>query len=85
MLDDILGIVFELILDGVVEAINWKKVPMPVRVILSVVILVLVLGVCGFLIGNGINTGKVALIILGVVLLIVFTALAIYEIKQQDR
>ena len=38
MLDDIIEVVLELILDGMVEAAGSKKVPMPVRIALATVL-----------------------------------------------
>lgn len=85
MLDDIAEIIFELVLEGATQAIDSKSVPKGVRVFLLVVITALLLGVCIFLIGAGINEGEIVLIILGVGLLVGFTALAIYKAKQHGK
>ena len=69
MLDDIIEIILELILDGMIEATGSKKVPMPIRIGLGVLLTAIVIGVCGLLLYVGIGSGSILLIIISVVLL----------------
>lgn len=82
MLDDLVELILELVLDGAAQAVESKSVPRGVRIFLLVVIITVILGVCIFLIGAGISNDKIALIILGAVLFVVFAALIAYEIWQ---
>ena len=85
MLDDILEIVFDFIVEGAIQAVDCKRVPMFVRVLSAAVIMVLLFGVCGFLIGIGISEGENILIVLGVGLFVVFAVLAIYKVIQHKK
>ena len=82
MLDDIIEIVLELILDGMIEAIGSNKVPMPIRIGLVVLLAAIVVGVCGLLLYVGISSGSLLLIIISVVLLV---AAAIWVCSKVKR
>ena len=69
MLDDIIEILLELIFDGMIDATGSKKVPMPIRIALGILLPAIVVGVCGLLLYIGINSGSILLIIISVVLL----------------
>ncbi len=85
MLDDFIELILELILDGAIEAAGSKKMPMPVRIILAVVILALIFGVCGLLIYIGIDTGNAGLTVLGTAIAVVFIVLAIVKIRKHKK
>ena len=82
MLDDIIEVVLELILDGMVEAAGSKKVPMPVRIALTAVLGLLALALFGLLLWVGISSGSVLLIVLDVVLLAAFIACVYFKVKK---
>ena len=69
MLDDIIEVVLELILDGMVETASSKKVPMPIRIALATILGLLVLALFGLLLWVGISSGSVLVIALDAVLL----------------
>ena len=69
MLDDIIEIVLELIFDGMVAATGSKKVSMPIRIGLGVLLSAIVICICGMLLYVGIESSSILLIILSVVLL----------------
>ena len=77
-----LDIIFELILNGAIEAVGSKKVPIAFRIALALVLLIFIYGVCGLLIYVGIETGNMALAVLGVLLLVIFTVLIISKVKN---
>ena len=82
MLDDIVEVVLELILDGMVEAANSKKAPMPIRIALAAILGLLVLALFGLLLWVGISSGSVLLIVLAVVLLAACIAWVCFKVKK---
>ena len=82
MLDDIIEVVLELILDGMVEAAGSKKVPMPMRIALAAVLGLLALALFGLLFWVGIGIGSVLLIVLDVVLLAACVAWVCFKVKK---
>lgn len=72
MLDDVLELILEIVLDGVIEAAGNEKVPKKIRIILAAVTFLFVFGICGLLIYVGIRTEEFLLIIIGAVLLVGF-------------
>ena len=82
MLDDIIEVVLELILDGMVEAANSKKAPMPIRIVLAAILGLLVLALFGLLLWVGISSGSVLLIVLSVVLLAACIAWVCFKVKK---
>ena len=82
MLDDIIEVVLELILDGMVEAAESKKVPMPVRIVLAAVLGLLALALFGLLFWVGISSGSALLTVLAVVLLAAFIAGVCFKVKK---
>ena len=82
MLDDIIEVVLELILDGMVETASSKKVPMPIRIALAAILGLLVLALFGLLLWVGISSGSVLLIVLSVVLLAACIAWVCFKVKK---
>ena len=80
-----LDIIFELILNGAIEAVGSKKVPIVFRIALALVLLIFIYGVCGLLTYVGIETGNTALAVLGVLLLVIFTVLIISKVKNHKQ
>lgn len=81
MLDDIIELILELILDGMVEAAGSKKVPMPIRIALGAVLSLLVLALFALMLYVGINSGSVVLIVITFALLIAFVIGVAFKIK----
>lgn len=77
-----LDIILEIILNGAIEAVGSKKVPIAFRVTLALILLVFIYGVCGLLIYVGVEASNVALDALGVLLIVVFTVLIILKVKK---
>lgn len=70
MLDDIIEMILDLILDGMVEAAGSKKVPMPIRIALGAILSLVVLALFALLLYVGIRSGSVVLIVIAVILLV---------------
>lgn len=85
MLDDILEVVLEIVLDGVVSAAESKRVPMPIRIGLIALLVVLWLGVVGLVLWAGIDSGSVLLILLGALLFFGAAVWGIYKIRKFSR
>ena len=81
MLDDIVEIVLELIVDGMVEAAGSRKVPMPIRIALGVILAGLVLALFALLLYVGIQSGIIVLTVISVVLLAAVVIGAAYKVK----
>ena len=82
MLDDIIEVVLELILDGMVETASSKKVSMPIRIALAAILGLLVLALFGLLLWVGISSGSALLIVLAVVLLAACIAWVCFKVKK---
>ena len=85
MLDDIIEVVLELILDGMVETASSKKVPMPIRIALAAILGLLVLALFGLLLWVGISSGSALLIVLAVVLLAACIAWVFFKVKKHKN
>ena len=85
MLDDIIEVVLELILDGMVETASSKKVPMPIRIALAAILGLLVLTLFGLLLWVGISSGSALLIVLAVVLLAACIAWVFFKVKKHKN
>ncbi len=80
-----IDMIFELLLDGAIEATGFKGIPTPVRILLAVSIMAFVFGVCGLLIYVGLGTGNVILQILGTALIAVFIVILAQKMKQRMK
>lgn len=69
VMDDVIELVLELILDGMVEAAGSKRVPLPIRIALTTLLAIFVLGVFGLLLWIGIQNKSVLMVSLAVALL----------------
>ena len=85
MLDDIIELIFDLVLNGAAELVDYKKAPMIVRILSAVIILAVVIVFCGLLIGAGINKEEIVLILLGIGLFVLFVIGVIYKIIQYKK
>lgn len=85
MLDDILEFLFELILDGMVEAAGDKQVPKPVQVVLAVILALFFIGLFGLLIWVGISNESVLMVVLSVALLVAAVIGIRYKVKKLRR
>ena len=86
MLDDILEILFELFFEILVEL--FPKVPRPVRIFFTSLLLVGLFGGSGLLIGFGIANGTTWMLILGVAVLIgtiAWFAYLIHKYRWEQR
>lgn len=84
MLDDILELILEIVLDGVIEAAGNEKVPKKIRIILAAVTFPFVFGICGLLIYVGIRTEEFLLIIIGTVLLMGFMIMVAQKYRARE-
>lgn len=80
-----LDIILELILNGAFEAVGSKKVPIVFRIVLALILLTFIYGVCGLLIYVGIETSNIALAVMGILLLVVFTLLIISKVRNHKQ
>ncbi|MBR3823890.1 MAG: hypothetical protein IKJ39_01690 [Lachnospiraceae bacterium] len=86
MLDDILEIIIELFFEVLVEL--FPKVPRPIRIFLTCLMLIALFGGSGLLIGFGIANKTTWMIILGAVVLIgtiVWFAYLIHKYRWEQR
>ena len=86
MWDDIFEIVLEIILEGATEAAGSRKTPMPVRIFLTVVLLLIFFGTTGLVLWVGIASKNVGLAVLGVFLLVLAVVFVFNHVKKfKDR
>lgn len=82
MLDDLLELILELILDGMVEAAGSKAVPKPVRILLSVILALAFLAFFGLLLYIGIDSGSIVMIVITVTLFAGAVIGILYKIRK---
>lgn len=82
MLDAIVEIILDIILEGAIEAAGSKKVPLPVRVILVGMIILLSLGVVALVFWIGISRKSTILIFIAAAMLIGFAYLCFSKVRQ---
>lgn len=85
MLDDILEFVLELVLEGAVELTASRKVPIPIRILLGVVLLVVFLGTFGLLLFIGIDSGSGLIIAIAILLFVSFLFLLFGKIRTYKK
>lgn len=85
MLDTLVEILLEIIIEGLLEAAESKKVPMPVRILLAAGVVLIFGAVVGILVWNGIARGSLLLIICGVLFLALIILLAVNKITRFQR
>ena len=80
----IMEIILDLILEGSVEAASSKKVPLPVRILASVILLAVYGGLIGFLVYIGIHE-KIWLVLVLAAVILIITVLAFYHVYKKRR
>ena len=77
-------LLIELIIEFVAEGLFWgidegleaKKVPMPLRILLALILIVFVLGIGGFIVFAGMSTNNVIVrVLLGIIFVVLFGGL----------
>ena len=82
MLDTLIEILLEIVIEGLLEAAESKKVPMPVRILLAAGVVLIFGAVVGMLIWNGVIRKSLLLIICGVLFLALVILLAANKITR---
>lgn len=89
-------LLIELIVEFVAEGLFWgideglesKRVPMPLRILLALILIVFVLGIGAFIIFAGMSTDSIALkILLGTIFVVLFGGLIwkLYKVFKKRR
>ena len=89
-------LLIELIVEFVAEGLFWgideglesKRVPMPLRILLALILIVFVLGIGAFIIFVGMSTDSIALkILLGTIFVVLFGGLIwkLYKVLKKRR
>lgn len=81
-MDDLLEFLLELVFDGVIEGATSKKVPLPVRIVLAAVIVLVAGGICVFLFVLGILEKNPWVIAISVALFLFFAIGAAVKIHK---
>ena len=77
-------IILDLILEGSVEAASSKKVPLPVRILASVILLAVYGGLIGFLVYIGIHE-KIWLVLVLAAVILIITVLAFCRVYKRRK
>ncbi len=85
MIELLLEFIFDLVLEGSFEVIGIKKVPVMIRVIISVVLVGFYLVVCGALIIAGIKYSAPIVSVVGGVILVGVAAVFIKEWRRMRK
>lgn len=85
MLDVIVEIILDIVLEGVIEAAGSRKVPMPVRIILAGMILLLMLTVVALVFWAGAIRQSVILVLIAAAMLIGLAYLCFAKVRQFKR
>ncbi len=77
-------ILFEIIVEGPLEASRDKKIPLWIRIIAGIILIVIYGGLVGFLIYEGIRSVNWGLLVIGIALL-VFFAFGFWKVFKKHR
>ena len=80
-----LDIILELILEGAIGVVDSKKIPIAIRIPVALLLLLFIYGTYGLLIYVGKATNSIALRIIGILLIVIFTVLIISKVKQHKN
>ena len=81
----IMEFLFELIVEGSLEASSDKKVPLPIRIIAAIILIAVYGGLIGFCFYSGIREKSWVLIVLGVIILVITVLGARAAYKKHKR
>ena len=80
----IFEILFELIVDGSLNATTDKKVPVIIRIIAAIILIVVYGGLIGLFFFWGIHNKSIALLVIGALILVI-TVLGIWKTYKKHR
>ena len=83
-MDDLLDLVLGILLEGALEAAGSRRVPLPVRVALWIVVLAFMAGTVGLVAWVGVETGRPGLLVLSAAMAAGF-ALMLWALRRQHR
>ena len=81
----IFELIFEIIVDGSMNAVSDKKIPLILRILAAIVLLIVYGGIVGLCLFWGIHNKSVALIIIGLGVLILFGLGLLKTYKRHRR
>ena len=85
MLEAVFEIILDIVLEGALEAAGSKKVPMPVRIILAGMILLMMLAVVALVFWAGVSSRGVILILIAAAMLVGLAYLCCTNVRQFKR
>lgn len=85
MLEAVFEIILDIVLEGALEAAGYKKVPMPVRIILAGMILLMMLAVVALVFWAGVCSQSVILILIAAAMLVGLAYLCCTKVRQFKR
>lgn len=83
-MDDLLDLVLGILFEGALEAAGSRRVPLPVRVALWIVVLAFMAGTVGLVAWVGVETGRPGLLVLSAAMAAGF-ALMLWALRRQHR
>ncbi len=83
-MDDLLDLVLGILFEGALEAAGSRRVPLPVRVALWVVVLAFMAGIVGLVAWVGAEKGRPGLLVLSAAMAAGF-ALMLWALRRQHR
>jgi len=82
-MDDLIELIIELVLDGCMELLPNKKVPMWIRVLISCVFMIIIFGI--FILGIALFNDSIIAGIIMILISILFMITIIYKIKKHNK
>ncbi len=79
-MDLLLEIIVEIILEGAMEASSSKKVPLPARIFLAVVLFGLYAFISGVLVVVGLQNDSPLIVVIGILLFVFFTVGILFKV-----
>lgn len=84
-MDMILEVILEIVLEGSFELSTDRKVPLPVRILLAVILIALYLGFCGLLLYLGIRESEPVVIAIAVFVFLMCAGAVMWKYRQMKR
>lgn len=83
-MDMILELLFEIIIDGSLELVTHKKVPLIIRIFAGILVFAVYGGLIGLCFFFGIQNSQPILIVIGIIILLLTFLLLISQLKKEE-
>lgn len=81
----LIELILSIILEGSMELTTERRVPMPIRILLAVLLLAFYIGFCGIVIYSGIKMKNAIIAGIGIFVLVIVAVTVIWKYKEMKQ